>query len=128
MENKIKELNLAAYAHLGDAIYEVFVRELVVWKFQKISNIHKYTTSFVRASFQEEMLFVIEPMLTPQEADIVRRGRNLPLTKQKLNNQTTHRHATAFEVLIGFLYVQNKERLDEIFAVARKEIEKKLDK
>lgn len=123
MENNLeKELSLPAYAHLGDAVWEIFVREIVVNEVCKISKIHQMTTKYVCAGFQEKMLFLLDEHLSEEEKEIARRGRNISLTKQKLKNPTTHRHATAFEVLIGYWYKNDKDRLNEIFSLLKNEI------
>ena len=115
MEKDTNELNLNAYAHIGDAVYEVFIREKIIHTFKKISEIHKRSTSLVCAAFQEKMLFFLEPHLTDEEKDLTRRARNIHLTKGKRNNQTTHRQATAFETLIGYNYLNDRNRLEYIY-------------
>ena len=104
-------------AHLGDSVYEVFVREKLVLCVQNIEKLHKATVSFVNAEFQTELLDKITPILTAKEADIVRRGRNLQTTTSRKVNHKLHKTATAFEALIGYLYLYDKERLKEIFDV-----------
>ena len=111
----MKKLSLVSYAHIGDAVYELFIRELVVNCVQKISVIHKNTIAFVCAEFQEKMLLFLEEYLTEEEQELKKRARNLPLTKHKLSKQKVHRHATAFEVLIGYWYMNDKNRLEEMF-------------
>ena len=58
--------------------------------------------------FQAELLDKLENNLTEEELDIVRRGRNIPVTTSKRINHKTHRIATAFEALLGWLYLNNK--------------------
>ena len=122
MEKDTKKINTAACAHIGDAVYELFIREIVDTSVQKISTIHKYTTSFVCAGFQEKMLFFLEEYLTDEEKEIARRARNLPLTKKKTSNQKTHRHATAFEAILGYQYLNDKARLQELFDLIKQNI------
>lgn len=109
----MKELSLKCYAHLGDAVYEVFVREKIIYLTEKMSLMHKINTELVRASFQCELLEVIEKYLTDKEKDLVRRGRNLSSSKR--NNPIQHKISTGFEVLIGYLYLHDKNRLEAIF-------------
>lgn len=109
------ELNLKCYAHLGDAVYEVFIREKVILLTSNMSRMHKITTSFVRASFQCELLELLDPFLTEKEQDLIRRGRNLPITSTRKHNQTLHRMATGFEVLIGYLHLHDHDRLLYLF-------------
>ena len=107
-------MNIRNLAHLGDSVYELFIREYTITLTQNIQKLHKLTVSFVNAEFQANLLDKIEPDLNEKEADIVRRGRNLAVTTSKRINHKTHRIATAFEALLGFLYLYDKARLEEI--------------
>ena len=107
-------LNIRNLAHLGDSVYELFIREYTITQTQNIQKLHKLTVSFVNAEFQANLLEKIEADLTEKEADIVRRGRNLAVTTAKRINHKTHRIATAFEALLGYLYLYNKPRLEEV--------------
>ncbi len=104
-------------AHLGDSVYEVFVREKLVLSVHNIETLHKSTVSFVNAGFQTELLEKIMPVLTEKESDIVRRARNLQITTSRKVNHKLHKIATAFEALIGYLYLYDKARLTEIFNI-----------
>ncbi len=115
-------MSLRNLAHLGDGVYELFVREHTISMTQNIKKLHKLTVSYVNAEFQAELLEKIENSLTEQEADIVRRGRNIPVTTSKRINHKIHRIATAFEALLGWLYLNNKERLNEILKVIEENI------
>ena len=115
METQTKEFNLSAYAHLGDAVYEVFVREKIIKLTSKPQKMHKLTTDFVCATTQARFLQEMSDFFTEDEKEILRRARNLPLTQNKKNNQAIHRQATAFEVIIGFFYLHNNERLRQFF-------------
>lgn len=103
---------LKNYAHLGDAVWEVFVREYIITKTSNSKKLHKYTTDKVNAHFQKEMLDIIHEKLTDEELDIVRRARNLTIPIGRKAIQHDYRLATAFEVLIGFWYLHDKERLN----------------
>ena len=110
-------LNLKNYAHIGDAVWEVFVRNYVIKKTSNSKILHKLTTDRVNASFQKEMLELIEPELTEEEKELARRGRNLSIPVGRKNIQTTYRPATAFEVLIGYWYLHDKERLEYFYNI-----------
>ena len=116
----MKEYNLKHYAHIGDAVFELFVREIVINSVNTQKAIHQMTIKYVNANYQSELLNYLEEFLTEDEKELTRRGRNLPLTANKKNNQTTHRQATALEVLIGFLYLNDKKRLEELFEIINK--------
>ena len=119
----MESFDLKRYAHIGDAVYELFIRENVVFKVKSLNLMHKMTTSFVNANFQAKMAEIIfNNFLNEEEREIFRRARNLNLTINKKNNPGVHRHATAFEVIIGYLYIQNKTRLEELFKILKEEI------
>ncbi len=113
----MEELNLKCYAHLGDAVYELFIREKVIYLTSSLSKMHKINTKLVRASFQCELLDILEPHLTEKENDLIRRGRNLPTSSARRSNQALHRMATGFEVLVGYLHIHDRERLLKLFKI-----------
>lgn len=104
-------LVLRNYAHLGDCVWELFVRNYTVFKTSNAKLLHKMTTDRVNAAFQHKMLEFINSELTEEEAELARRGRNLPIPVGRRSIQAEYRQATAFEVLIGFWYLHDKERL-----------------
>ncbi len=105
------DMALRNYAHLGDAVWEIFVREFVIYKSSNAKTLHRMTTERVNASFQAEMLHFIENDLTEEEKELARRGRNLPIPVGRKAIQNVYRPATAFEVLIGYWYLNDKNRL-----------------
>lgn len=121
------EYNLKHYAHLGDAIWELFVRELCVVHTQKPVFMHKLTTKFVCASYQAKVIALIEELLNEEEKETVRRGRNLKMTINKKNNPQIHCAATSFEVLLGYLHINNRQRLNEILEIIKKTLNETLD-
>ncbi len=119
----MESFDLKRFAHLGDAVYEVFVRENTVFKVKSQNLMHKMTTNFVCATFQAKMAELIyDIFLNDEEKEIYRRARNLNLTINKKNNPAIHRHATAFEVIVGYLYLNNKPRLRELFDVVKENL------
>lgn len=108
------EIQLRNYAHLGDAIWEVIVREYTVDKAVTVKALHSMTTARVNAKFQHDLLLSIDSLLTEKEKELVRRARNLPVPVARRNIQTEYRMATAFEVLIGYWYINDKTRFEEI--------------
>lgn len=113
----MEEMNLKCCAHLGDAVYELYIREKIIPLTTNLAKLHKINTSFVCASYQCELLDYLEPYLTEEEKDIVRRGRNIPSSSARRINQSLHRLATGFEAFIGHLHLSDKTRLSEIFAL-----------
>lgn len=113
----MKDLSLKNYAHLGDAVWELIVREKTVFLTQKIKELHKLTIERVNASYQAELLRNMENFLNEEELDIIRRARNLQVPVSRRTQQAEYRQATAFEALVGWLYLNNKERLNELLSM-----------
>lgn len=107
--------NLKHYAYIGDCVFELFIRELVIAKTQKQDMMHKMSTKFVNAQAQADILESIFEYLNEEELEIQKRGRNLKITINKKSNPKIHALATSFEVLVGYWYLNDKERLNEIF-------------
>lgn len=104
-------------AYLGDAVYELCVREYLINK--GISNVHDLQTKsldYVSAKSQRRILedLINKEFLTKEEIEIVIRGRNADSHKSKTTDVITYHKATGFECLIGFLYQNNKERLKKL--------------
>lgn len=110
----MEDINLRNYAHLGDAVWELFVREYTIFKTKNTQILHKMTTDRVNSAYQSHMLSFIEPFLSEPELDIERRARNCTVPVARRNNQAEYRQATAFEALIGYWYLNDKERFSEI--------------
>ena len=117
------QYNLKHYAYIGDCVFELFIRELVIQKTQKQDLMHKLSTKFVNAQAQADILEKIINELSDDELEIQKRGRNLKISINKKSNPKIHSLATSFEVLIGYLYLNNKERLNEIFDLIKENLE-----
>lgn len=111
MEN---EINLRNYAYLGDSVWELYVREKTILITNNAKNLHKLTTDLVNTHHQCELLHKIEDELTDEETELVRRARNLPIPVGRRNMQSEYRQATAFEALIGWWYLHDKQRLETV--------------
>lgn len=127
-----QEINTTTLAFMGDAVYEVYVREKMIQTgVSRADRLHRMTVQYVQASAQE---FAVKSMLdglSEEEHALVRRARNRkPATKAKHASLMTYKWATAFEALIGWLWFRGeKERMEEIIQNAmewiRSEKEKK---
>lgn len=125
MDNRVindKDIHLRNVAHLGDAVYELFIREITLRMTSDTQELHKFTTSFVRAEFQANLLQNLGEELTDEEREIVRRARNIHTSSKKRANQSEYRQSTAFEALIGWLYLNDKGRLEIIFGLIKSSI------
>ncbi len=125
IEKRINELSPLTWAYIGDAVYELYVRENLVANTKlKPNKLHIESIKYVKASAQAEILKRIEDSLDDNEKEIVRRTRNTKnhhLPKNASVND--YMYATAFEGLIGYLYLTKKEeRLKQILELSsRKE-------
>jgi len=121
MKNK-KELALVSpltWAYIGDAVYELYIREhLIRTTNLKPHRLHIETIKYVKASAQAKILQELQVVLTEEEKEIVKRGRNTETHSAPKNaDMKDYMYATAFEALIGYLHVtEQKERLDEILS------------
>lgn len=106
----MQELNIKNYAHIGDAVYEVFIRERTIMMTSKLQRLHKLTVGFVNAKFQTELLEKLMPSLTEQEIELARRARNIPTSSSRRIDRVLHSSATSLEVVLGYNYVHNRER------------------
>ena len=113
----MEEIGLKNYAYIGDAVWELKIRNATIYMTNNPRNLHKLTTEKVKASYQAECLAKLENFLTEEEKEISRRGRNLPIPVGRRANQQEYRLATAFETLIGWWYLHNSDRLDEIYTI-----------
>lgn len=110
----MQELNIKNYAHIGDAVYEVFIRERTIMMTSNLAKLHKLTVHFVNASFQTQLLEKMIPSLTGKEQDFARRARNIPTSTHRRIDRALHSSATALEVVLGYNYIHNKERYNEL--------------
>ncbi len=128
----VRQMKSLALAYIGDAIYEIYVREYLIRNKQvQPQKLHEQAIHFVSAKAQAKALhYLIEAeLLTEEEAGVVRRGRNAKSGAAPKNTSVvTYRHSTAFEALLGYLYLDGrKDRLDELvflsikFIVSEKE-------
>ena len=114
---KPEELPSLVLAYIGDAVYELAIREFLVGQgFIKVNQLHMEAVKYVRAGAQAKALFALEDQLSEQEMAVVRRGRNAKSgTPPRGADIVEYRHATALEALIGYLYLQGKQdRVREI--------------
>lgn len=95
-------------AYLGDAVYELYVRTLLVSRGNMpVSKLHKQSIAYVKAKAQSDIIHKMLQNLSPEEQDVVRRGRNAKSgTIPKNADITEYKYATGFETLLGYLYIQ----------------------
>lgn len=118
-EKDAKLLNGLALAYMGDAVYELTIREHLLSKGQtKPNQLHHMATDYVSAKAQASIISVMleEDLLTEEEESFYKRGRNSKInTKAKNTDIHTYLQSTGFEALMGYLYLTKQtERLDEL--------------
>ncbi|HEY9870974.1 MAG TPA: ribonuclease III domain-containing protein [Candidatus Obscuribacterales bacterium] len=110
-QSEARTIPLRLLAHLGDAVFDLYVRELEILNSISARQLHHKVTAIVRAVRQAELLDSILPRLDEREAEVVRRARNLKPAGYRRSGQGAYRKATAFEALVGYLYLTDRERL-----------------
>jgi ribonuclease-3 family protein len=118
---EVSQMNPVVLAYMGDVVFELVVRQyLISLPNQKPHHLHREATGMVSAKAQRRLLERLQPMLTEEEADVVRRGRNSKSGAPPKNADVAdYRQATALECLIGYLYYQGKlERIGELLNAA----------
>lgn len=116
-ETEVNLMNPLVWAYVGDCVYELYIRTKLINETKlKAHELHIKAISFVKASAQAELLREIEDKLTEEEKDIVRRTRNTQNHHVPKNaDPADYAYATAFEGLIGYLYLCRRiDRIKEI--------------
>ena len=111
-ELDIREYNIKTLAYMGDAIYELYVREYLVKNSREIaSKLHRKAIKYVSAKAQEYIMNNIYEYLNLEEKEIYKRGRNASAnTVPKNTDVVVYKKATGFEAVIGYLYLTNQKR------------------
>ena len=120
-ENKLKTVSTSALAYLGDCVIELCVREyLVECGLSSSARLNASALEFVRASKQAQAMERIQPMLSEEEMQVFKRGRNLGHNATpKSATMAEYRAATGMEALFGWLKLSGKEdRIKELFSAA----------
>lgn len=111
----LQDIDLKTYspltlAYIGDAIYDLLVRTILVKRGNsQVNKLHKRASSLVKASTQSDMMDKILPHLTEEEEHIYKRGRNAKsFTMAKNATMAQYRRATGFEAVFGYLYLKGE--------------------
>ena len=117
-QDEIERLNSLQLAYIGDTVWELIIRQQLVQKKMNVKHMHNECIKFVNAHAQACFLKAITIYLTEKEKEIVHRGRNAHARHPVPRNQEPEDYAasTAFEALIGFLYLSgNLERIESLY-------------
>lgn len=121
----IKELSTEALAYLGDSVLEIRVREKLVKEgISSSGDLNRASLAYVKASEQAAAMRRILPILSEEEEQVFKRGRNMSGGNvPKSATMSEYRTATGMEVLFGYLhYLGRAERIDELFEIAYQKI------
>lgn len=119
--NDIRTLSPLTLAYIGDAVYEMIIRSMVLGEKERtVNHLHKRTCSYVNAGTQCRLLQYMKETMTEEEQSVVRRGRNAKsYSVAKHASVSDYRLATGFEALCGYLYLQGRlPRLLELLGTA----------
>ncbi len=128
-ENKavLNELGVKALAYLGDAVFELVVREHLVVStgVSDPGKLNKLAASYVKATEQSRAVSRIEEFLTEEESAVYRRGRNISgVSVPHSASAVEYRRSTGLETLFAYLYLSGEnERIRELFAKAFPDVE-----
>lgn len=124
-----RNINVITLAYLGDAIYEVYIREYLIRSgIAKVDSLQKEAVKYVSAKSQCKILncLIDSGVLTDNEIEIVKRGRNYSRDSHPKNTDIiTYKMSTGFETLLGYLYLEDKDRLDKIINYILEEYDEK---
>ena len=120
-KHDIRTYSPLVLAYIGDGIYELMIRSMVVEQGNRqVNKLHQQASRFVKAQAQSEMMETQLPLFGEEETRVYMRGRNAKShTTAKNASVNDYRRATGFEALMGYLYLQgNMERLLELVKTA----------
>nr|WP_241735269.1 ribonuclease III domain-containing protein [Cyanobacterium stanieri] len=113
-QSSLKQISPISLAYIGDAIYELHIRTHYLIPCLKIADHHHKVVQQVRAETQAKHLQKLYPILNEEEKTWVKRGRNSVKKSPRKLAPGVYQQATGFETLLGYLYISNPPRLDEI--------------
>ncbi len=117
-------------AYIGDCIYDLIIKSLVVSKGNRpVQKLHQETSTYVQAAAQSKMMRTMQNVLTEEEHAVYKRGRNAKSVSPAKNQSVTdYRRATGFEAVIGYLYLKKEyKRIVDLVKVGLESLEEKTD-
>lgn len=122
-QQDVRSYSPLALAYIGDAIYDLIIRTVVVERANRPANeLHHITVGFVSAGAQAKIADILMEILTEEEQSVFRRGRNSkPHTMAKNASAGDYLKATGFEAVLGYLYLS--DRMDRVLELVKTGIE-----
>ncbi|KAL7530520.1 hypothetical protein ACHAXR_003540 [Thalassiosira sp. AJA248-18] len=118
------QMSASSLAYLGDVVFELFIRSRYVWPSRRMPDLQNKVVSIVRGTFIESF------PLTSAEQGVLARGRNANLTARKKGKSvnsaggaSAYQDSTAFEALIGYTYISDKNRFNEMISWMKLELD-----
>ena len=121
---EVSAVSSLGLAHIGDAVYEILVRTLLISRGETTgTHLHQDTTKLVNAGSQSEAANLLLPILSEEELSFYRRGRNADVRHIPKNaTHAQYSRATGLECLFGALYLLGRrERINELFQIIAEE-------
>lgn len=120
----IKTYSPLTLAYIGDGIYDLIIRTMLVERGNsQVNKLHHKASSLVKAAAQKDILHAIQDELTEEELGVFKRGRNAKsVTTAKNASVTDYRIATGFEALIGYLYMT--EQMERILYLVKEGLDR----
>jgi len=119
--SQLERASPAALAYLGDAVYETHVRARHLLPPKRLETYHQHVVAEVRAEHQARQLDWLEPHLTEAERTLVRRGRNASSGRPRRLSRRVYQRATGLEALMGYLFLQDPQRLSQLLALLERD-------
>jgi len=119
-KNQIANVSLQNLAFIGDAVHTLYVRTKLLKQNINVKSVHAKTTAFVNAGKQSQIVAKLVDLLSEEELNVYKRGRNYKSTTSAKNAKITdYRNATGFEALLGYLFLLgNDDRLNELLKLS----------
>ena len=123
-EVDVRSYSPLALAYIGDDVYDIIIRTMVVEKANRSAHdLHLISSRYVKAQTQASMIEALGDVLTEEEEAVYKRGRNAKAyTTAKNASVADYRKATGLEALVGYLYLQNK--MDRILELIKEGIQR----
>lgn len=129
-EVDIREYSPLTLAYIGDCVYDLVIKSLVINGGNKqVNKLHQETSKLVQASTQSLMMRTMQEHLTEEEHAVYKRGRNAKSVSPAKNQSITdYRRATGFEALLGYLYLKKDyKRLLDLVKIGLESLDNKAD-
>ena len=112
------QLSPLVLAYIGDSIFDLVIKTYLLDTKgnMQVNKLNRFASNIVKAQSQSEMIWIIEPLLSPAEEAVYKRGRNAKsYTSAKNASISDYRRATGFEALMGYLYLEGEyERMVQL--------------